>query len=338
MISVIIPTRNRSKNLLNALLSIQNQSLGLEYFETLVVDNGSEDETKAVVDKFKNRNKKNNLHYYYKKTPGLHIGRHIGCENAKYDILVFVDDDIYASPQWLENILLSFQDREVMIVGGKSLPHYQKKPPAWVEMFFKTNDYGEHCGYLSLLDLGDQYIEIDPKFVWGLNFAIRKKTLIDLGGFHPDAMPWDLRKFRGDGETGLSMKARDKGLKTVYNPLSLVYHNIPKERLTIEYFEKRAYLQGISDSYSMVRKTHIGAKSILNDHILGRMKRQFNLFCKKISDIAKQEGKNNKVDLIQNRIQNAYQEGFNYHQNEIKKDPDLLSWICRDNYMECEVI
>jgi hypothetical protein len=48
-----------------------------------------------------------------------------------------------------------------------------------------TCDGGRSSGWLSLLDLGEIEREIDPNYVWGLNFAIRRRALHDLGGFHP---------------------------------------------------------------------------------------------------------------------------------------------------------
>jgi predicted nucleotide-binding protein (sugar kinase/HSP70/actin superfamily) len=34
------------------------------------------------------------------------------------------------------------------------------------------------------------------------------------------------------------------------------------------------------------------------------------------------------------QIERAYRAGYNYHQNMIKKDPELLNWVLKDNYLE----
>jgi glucosyl-dolichyl phosphate glucuronosyltransferase len=100
MISVIIPTRNRAELLRAALLSLSLQTLPPEDFEVLVVDNGSTDHTKKVVNGF---NGLMHLRYFFDPTPGLHVGRHRGLREASGEILVYGDDDIEALPTWLVN-------------------------------------------------------------------------------------------------------------------------------------------------------------------------------------------------------------------------------------------
>jgi glycosyltransferase involved in cell wall biosynthesis len=121
-LSVIIPTRNRANYLKNAFESIKNQSLPSNEYEVIVVDNGSTDNTKQIVEEF-NSNVQN-IRYFFDATPGLHIGRHIGLKESQSDILVYADDDIEAFPTWLEGIWESFQDNNVALVGGKNLPKW----------------------------------------------------------------------------------------------------------------------------------------------------------------------------------------------------------------------
>ena len=109
MISVIIPTRNRAELLRDTLTSIQGQTLSYELFEVLVVDNGSTDNTKDVTLNFKKN--LNNLRYVYAPVPGLHEGRHRGMKEARYNLLVFADDDILATPDWLLSYYEVFKTR-----------------------------------------------------------------------------------------------------------------------------------------------------------------------------------------------------------------------------------
>jgi glucosyl-dolichyl phosphate glucuronosyltransferase len=337
-LSIIIPTKNRASLLSNELKSIQNQTFSQNNYEVIVIDNGSIDETKNIINDFKYKIK--NLRYHYEASPGLHVGRHLGCMNARSENLVFIDDDVKVSPCWIENILLSFKENEVKIVGGKNLPLYEKSPPDWIKVFWQTNAYGSYCGYLSLLDFGDKTIEIDPNFVWGLNFAIKKQTLYELGGFHPDAMPWELRKFRGDGETGLSIEAKKKGIKAIYNPNMLIYHLIPKERLTVNYFERRAFLQGISDSYSKIRKFD-GLTGVINYRENGFYIKsdRFVAQCMKIiTEKIKSKMPNKKSNShVRSKIQKAYQEGFDYHQKLVRNEPNLLGWVLKKDYWDSSV-
>jgi hypothetical protein len=56
----------------------------------------------------------------------------------------------------------------------------------------------------SILDFGNAIQEISPDYVWGCNFSIRKEVLLKVRGFHPDGMPDEFLRYRGDGETSVS--------------------------------------------------------------------------------------------------------------------------------------
>jgi len=255
-LSVIISTRSRVNLLAATLKSISQQTFPLTEFEVIIVDNGSTDNTKQVVENCMNNS--DNIRYFYDATPGLHVGRHRGLKEAKAELLVYADDDIEAFPEWLEAIWESFQDNEVVLVGGKNLPKWEAEPPYWIyEMWMDISDLGHSLGYFSILDFGDKTMEIDPGYVWGCNFSIRKKILLEAKGFHPDGFPQNMIKYRGDGETSVSNYIRKMKYKTIYNPKASVYHFVPKNRMTIDYICKRAFNQGISDSFTEIRKKYI---------------------------------------------------------------------------------
>ena len=330
ILSVIIPTRNRAKFLSGALESLTRQTYSLDMFEVIVVDNGSTDNTREICVSFKNRMPQ--LRYFYEEKPGLHVGRHLGMEMAKSEILVFTDDDIIAVQGWLQAIVNAFNDHNVQLVGGPSLPLYEQAPPEWMEVFWtRTPDGKSSCGSLSLLDFGDKECEIDPTLIWGLNYSIRGKTLIDLGGFHPDGFPWELRRFRGDGETALSVEAKRRGLKAIYQPGACVHHIIPANRMTVEYFERRAFLQGISSSFSELRQpqTHkiLDNKKDEIDWLLPikTLKRRLNkIFAPTTHDIYRD---------IKIKIGQSHEAGMSFHQREVQCDPELLRWVLRKNYL-----
>lgn len=236
-LSVIIPTRNRAKVLEKALQSIANQTLLQNHFEVIVVDNGSTDDTKSIVDSFVE--KIDNLVYIYDDNPGLHIGRHRGLLAAKADILVYGDDDIEATPTWLEGVMESFEDESVALVGGKNIPNFESTPPDWILDLWQKGGEQKVLGHLSILDFGDTIQEINPYYVFGCNFSIRKSVLLEAGGFHPDGMPQEIIKYRGDGESYVSSHIMAKEYKTIYNPKASVYHLCSTNRMTKKYFAQR---------------------------------------------------------------------------------------------------
>ena len=131
-LSVIIPTRNRAETLFTTLVSIENQTLDQSLFEVIVCDNNSTDNTSDIAHSFADKFQ----HFKYIKTlePGLHVGRNKGFQEAKGDILVFIDDDIEAFPEWLFSVNEAFKDEDIVLVGGRNLPKWEI-PPGSIVVF-----------------------------------------------------------------------------------------------------------------------------------------------------------------------------------------------------------
>lgn len=332
MISVIIPTLNRADSLALALESLTRQQFAGIDFEVLVVDNGSTDHTKAISQTFADKLLSAQLRYIFEPEPGLLSGRHRGAQEAKGDILSFLDDDVELDPGWLAAIQNAFADATIHLVGGRNLPRYESTPPLWLQYFWQKCPGGQLCTELSLLDLGDKSRPIDANYVWGLNFSIRKRTLFELGGFHPDCIPKRLQHLQGDGETGLTRQANQKGYKALYAPHALLHHVVPAARLTPEYFESRYFYQGVCDSYTAIRDRHCGQDAGASateqaqqlNHYLGKVKG-------KLASLAKGSP---EYRTIRQRCKVAYQAGLQFHQQQVAQQPDLLAWVLKEDYWD----
>jgi len=323
-LSVMIPTRNRSSLLRKLLESLKKQTCSQDEFEIIIVDNGSTDETKTVAETFFSEFK--HIKYFFEEKPGLHEGRHRGLKESSSDILVYCDDDIEPLPTWLEAKKESFKDPDVVLVGGKNLPKWESVPPKWIKDWYEEgNSNGKCLGSLSILDFGDEFIEIDPNYIWGCNFSIRKQTLIDAGGFHPDSMPEELKFFRGDGESHVTRWIKEKGLKAVYNPQGSVFHFVPRSRMTLDYFKKRSFNQGISDSFSYMReKDKVLLKPVKREPFsLRQFIRYYYLMV----------FKDESFDYIQKCIQKSYFKGINEHFKKCKKDQKLSEWVMSEKWI-----
>jgi len=327
VISIIIPTLNRAPVLAIAIKAFVAQNFPSDKFEILVVDNDSTDNTKQIVATAIAHYPSHQIQYIYEPEPGLLSGRHRGTLEAKGDILIFVDDDIEANVNWLRAIEESFNDNSVQIVGGRNLPNYEVEPPKWLEWFWQEHPYGQTCAQLSLLDFGEQVREIDANYVWGLNFSIRKKALFDLRGFHPDSIPKHLQYFQGDGETGLTLKANQLGYKAIYQPKALVFHQVPKERMTYKYFDKRSFFQGVCNSYTDIRMKG-GVKST---SLKGKVKNLLKRFKQKV--LTKSSILSEK-EMLEKRFFTAFTEGYQFHQNAVSQNPELLNWILKPDYWD----
>ena len=334
--SVIIPTFNRSAQLTKTLESIARQNLSEKSYEIIIIDNGSTDDTDSVIKQFISSFPAHNINSFYDKTPGLLTGRHLGAKMAKGEILVFADDDIYASENWLSTINTIVNDQEIQLAGGKCLPDFEIDPPNWVIDFFRENQEGKMLAELSLCDFGNEVKTISPLYIWGLNFSIRKKALYTLGGFHPDNISPAYQMFQGDGETGLSLKAIKLNYKCIYHPQNLIHHQVPKSRMTIDYFDKRFFYQGICDSYTKIRKyktldRYINQPSLKNEAI-ELLRHTKNRFGKSGNGVPLHEFKNN-VDFLKIRLNSMYHAGYNFHQHAAQHKV-VFDWITKSDYFD----
>lgn len=337
LLSVIIPTCNRSKLLADLLDSLCRQDAVSFDWEILVVDNGSTDDTALVVHQ-KSEVSNIPIKYIFEPRLGLHYGRHRGAKEADGLFLGYLDDDMVLAPTWIQGVNILTQGLTDAVVG-RILPQWEGSPPQWLLNMLRRSK--GIFGYLGILDLGTAGKEIDPGYVFGGNFFISKKHLFELGGFHPDGVPQDKLRYRGDGESALMAKLKQKGYRAYYDPNSTVWHIIGQSRQNIEYICKRAYNQGISDSFTTVRKTFAGNRELKEcnffSFIISKFKENPKDFPSKLIRRLKRMAISlfpTQRVLIERKISLSYRDGYSFHQAEIRNDPQLLEWVLKKNFIE----
>ena len=320
-----MPTSGAAPTILRCAESVvQNASNGRGN-ELVIVQNG--ELVLALKDALENLSTPSfEVRFVHEPTPSLLAGRHRGVQESKTPLIVFVDDDIEVGREWLDAILSAFEDESVALVTGPSTPKYEIEPPPWLDSFCYDDDGMQSCPFLSLVDGGTSARQIRPDMVWGLNFAIRRSVLLRCGGFHPDGVPWEKRRFRGDGESGLALKIQAAGLRAVYEPKAAVRHIVPADRLTLEYFRKRAFLQGISNSYCEIRRKNGLYETPPRRTIVERLANRF----RRIRSGTKQS----IIPAEIAEILAAQKEGYEYHQAEVQADSKLFDWVTRENYWD----
>lgn len=247
-VSVVIPTRNRALRLAALLDSMAKVRAAQLAWEVIVVDNGSTDGTAAVVRQAASTARMP-LRYLSEPEPGLHACRHRGAQEARGEVVAYLDDDTQVHREWLrgaEPLLQGLADAVVCRI----LPRWEAPVPSWLEDLVHAGVYGP----LTLLDLGKEQREVEPEWVWGAGFFITRSLVFELNGFHPDSMPTELLRFRGDGETGLMRKFAAAGHRAWYDPSSVIEHAVSAQRMTHSYLRERFYRQGISDAFSDLRE------------------------------------------------------------------------------------
>lgn len=114
--SVVIPTFNKLERLALALESFNYQNANSEDFEVIVVDDGSSDGTEEFVKNFDCNFK---LLYKRQNNSGRSSARNNGILEAKNDIIIFSDDDLIVSKNFINAHLSCHSDNVEKVVHGK---------------------------------------------------------------------------------------------------------------------------------------------------------------------------------------------------------------------------
>lgn len=115
MVSIIIPTYNREKTITRSIESILNQTY--QNFELLIVDDGSTDRTREIVEAINDRRVK----YLYQENQGACVARNHGIICSKGSYIAFQDSDDLWLPEKLEKQLKIFQKyKDIDIVCCKT--------------------------------------------------------------------------------------------------------------------------------------------------------------------------------------------------------------------------
>jgi glycosyltransferase involved in cell wall biosynthesis len=316
MLSVIIPTRERLDLLEITLDSLQYQVLPVKQFEILVVDNSPKHSAEAVARIFQKR--LGNVRYIRESSPGFHTCCHRGVEEALGDILVFTHDDVQATETWLASIARNFEDPKVALVGGNCYPDFRAIVPTWLTKLWKRSIFGGHSiPWLGLLALPAGRRSISPHLVWNCNLAVRREVFADAGGFHPDYMPPNMVKFRGDGSGPVSDFVVKQKLLCIFDSDASVHHTVLPERMTREFLERRAYDQGVVDSYVQLRNHRCEPLRVSSFKAYLKAFRPETPALVRLRDA-----------LIAN-----YRQGFLDHQQLYKADPEVQAWIHKPTYL-----
>jgi len=185
---------------------------------------------------------------------GLSGARNSALQIVRSDVIVFMDEDATASPDWLASLVAQYEDEKIMGVGGWIEPNWINARPDWFPDEF---NWVVGCSYRGLPQ------ETAPvRNLIGCNMSFRKEVFDEVGGF-VNSLGRVGKNPLGCEETELSIRARqfwpDRNL--VYSPDASVLHNVPGERGRFKYFISRCYSEGLSKA--AVSKL-VGSKDGLN--------------------------------------------------------------------------
>lgn len=263
--SIIIATRNRRDAVLGAVAQFSAQDYPPHDYEIIAVDNASTDGTRDALERLKGGLP--HLTVCGEERLGVSFARNAGVLRARYDHLIFIDDDIVVPKTFLkayEKAWRRHPDAGALGGGINAFLQQGEMTPAQREIVRR------HGFCFSHLDLGERDRALGfGELVFAPNMSVRKpagnRPLFDvrlgtrLYQFNEDCL-------RGE-EHELCMRLMLEGKRVIYvaDPAMKALHRIHAGQLTEDYLLKRYYFAGI-ESYV--------AESVLKSRFprFGRMK------------------------------------------------------------------
>ena len=228
-ITVILCTYNRCANLNKALESVAASIVSEAWdWDVLVVDNNSADQTRQVTEDFCRRYP-GRFRYLFEPEQGKSNALNAGIRASRADVLAFMDDDVIVDPTWLANLTKPLQNGDWAGSGGRILSQEIIEPPPWLAI---EGPYSLG-GMLALFDLGDTPGKLD-RAPFGTNMAFRREIFDKHGNFRTDMGPCPGSEIRNE-DTEFGRRIMAAGRRLWYEPNAVVYHAVPKNRLTKEY-------------------------------------------------------------------------------------------------------
>lgn len=204
-------------------------------FEVIIVDNNSNDKTRAVVESFIpifQQTTTRNLRYTFEPQQGKSFALNRGILSAKGHILAFTDDDVVIDEKWLAAIQECFTVYSCDAVGGRVLPLYPAGIPQWIK-----DNSRLLVGPIVMYDYGEGTISYrKPVYEFiGANFAFKKEVFIECGPFRTDIGP-----ARGTTGEDCEYISRLHKMNRVlyYCGQALVWHPVDLKRANLQYIYK----------------------------------------------------------------------------------------------------
>jgi N-acetylglucosaminyl-diphospho-decaprenol L-rhamnosyltransferase len=198
-VAVVVSTRDRCARLPRLVAALERQTLTPSCFEVVIVDDGSRDDTPAVLERL---SRESPLRITALRTEGVGpaAGRNLGWRRTDCPVVAFPDDDCVPDPGWLEAGLAAFADGGVVVIG-------RTRPPA---------DQQRLSGQPFSLVLDTS----SAQFFESCNAFYARADLLRVGGF-------DERFRRPSGEdTDLGLRVLTTGVEPLFAPEAIVDHDV----------------------------------------------------------------------------------------------------------------
>jgi glycosyltransferase involved in cell wall biosynthesis len=221
--SIIIPVYNRPNEIDDLLESLTKQDF-TDYFEVLIIEDGSAEKSDLIVEKYKN---KLHLKYFFKENSGAGASRNFGMKNALGTYFIILDSDVIVPKNYLSEVKKGLDTKYTAAFGGPDAAHGS----------FSSLQKAINYAMTSMLTTGgirgkkQAFGKFQPRsFNLGLSRIAFEKTQ----GFS---------KMKNGEDIDLTFRLWENDFDTQLLEKAFVYH---KRRSSLKHFFKQTYGFGIA--------------------------------------------------------------------------------------------
>jgi glycosyltransferase involved in cell wall biosynthesis len=243
---VVVCTRNRVRYLERALDSLLAQEYPNDRYELIVVDNGSGDGTRSLVERYADRGPVPVI-YLPEPRPGTSFARNAGAERARHELVAYLDDDTVAAPGWLAAFDVAVRQYGAVAGGGPVEPVLEEgvvSPTWWADPSIQAIFGLDHAH----LCPDEPVTRIRwPLWLGGGNCFYAKRILLEHGGFRTDIGPVGGR-YRVAEDIELNARLERSGVPIHYVREASIQHTITADRLNPRYIWMRSWAAGTTSA------------------------------------------------------------------------------------------
>ena len=244
--SVVICTRNRQRLIERSIRSVFAQEYPVSCLELIVVDNGSTDDTAAVIAGCLTA-APIPVSHFVEPTPGVSAARNAGARRARYEHVAFLDDDAAADRGWLAAYDAVIREHRPPVVGGRVEPVIEdgvEPPPWWAESDIRgLFGLDHHAAVGGRLAAPIRW----PLWLGGGNCVYTKQVLAAAGAFKEDLGPTGTRR-RVAEDIDLNVRLEREAVPIYYAHDAVIHHLVTADRLAPRSICRRAYWAGRTDA------------------------------------------------------------------------------------------
>lgn len=195
----------------------------------LNVDNNSSNHTPDSVQQYPNVSSKDDkpIHYIKETTQGLSHARNRAISEAEAPYIVFLDDDIHATPSLIPAWITFFSEHpDAVAAGGEIHVKFDAPRPPWMSHFLLPL-----LGYHNLGNSLKTYSK--NKYPFGGNVEFKKSIFDKIGTFNTE-LGRKGKSLNAGEEKELFPRIRSSSGDIYYLPDAFLYHLVDEDRLTVD--------------------------------------------------------------------------------------------------------